>query len=78
METKFQNRKRTRMILSDREVVMLTFEESDGKTTLTATALFQNIEDRDGMLDSGMESGATETWNRLADLLENERQTIIN
>ena len=78
METKFQNRKRTRMILSDREVVMLTFEENDGKTTLTATALFQNIEDRDGMLDSGMESGATETWNRLADLLENERQTIIN
>ena len=56
----------------------LTFEESNGKTTLTATALFQNIEDRDGMLNSGMESGAVESWNRLADLLENEKQTIIN
>ena len=56
----------------------LTFEESNGKTTLTATALFQNIEDRDGMLNSGMESGAAESWNRLADLLENEKQTIIN
>ena len=56
----------------------LTFEESNGKTTLTARALFQNIDDRDGMLNSGMESGAAETWNRLADLLENEKQTIIN
>ena len=55
----------------------LTFEESNGKTTLTARALFQNIEDRDGMLNSGMESGAVESWNRLADLLENEKQTII-
>jgi hypothetical protein len=24
------------------------------------------------------QSGAAETWNRLADLLENEKQTIIN
>ncbi len=56
----------------------LTFEESNGKTTLTATAQFQNIEDRDGMLNSGMESGATESWDRLADMLENEKQTIIN
>ena len=56
----------------------LTFEESNGKTTLTATALFQNVEDRDGMLNSGMESGAAESWNRLADLLENEKEAIIN
>jgi uncharacterized protein YndB with AHSA1/START domain len=56
----------------------LTFEESNGRTTLTATAQFQDIEDRDGMLNSGMESGATESWDRLADLLENEKQTIIN
>jgi uncharacterized protein YndB with AHSA1/START domain len=48
----------------------LTFEETNGKTTLTATALFQNIEDRDGMLNSGMESGAAESWDRLAELLE--------
>ena len=54
----------------------LTFEERNGKTTLTARALFQNIEDRDGMLNSGMESGAAESWDRLAELLENERQII--
>ena len=50
-------------------VETITFEESNGKTTLTARALFQNIEDRDGMLNSGMESGASETWERLAELL---------
>lgn len=56
----------------------LTFQESNGKTTLTATALFQNIEDRDGMLNSGMESGASESWDRLADLLDIETQTTKN
>jgi uncharacterized protein YndB with AHSA1/START domain len=48
----------------------LTFEEKKAKTMLTANVLFQNIEDRDGMLNSGMESGATESWDRLAELLE--------
>jgi len=51
----------------------LTFEESNGKTTLTATVLFQNLEDRDHMLKSGMESGAAESWDRLADLLEGSK-----
>jgi uncharacterized protein YndB with AHSA1/START domain len=48
----------------------LTFDEINGKTILTANALFQNKEDLDGMLNSGMESGAEETWDRLAELLE--------
>jgi uncharacterized protein YndB with AHSA1/START domain len=47
----------------------LTFEERDGKTTLTARSLFASVEDRDGMLESGMESGAVESWDRLAELL---------
>jgi uncharacterized protein YndB with AHSA1/START domain len=46
------------------------FEEHDGKTTLTATAVFDTIEDRDGMLQSGMESGAAETYDRLDEYLE--------
>jgi len=47
-----------------------TFEElSDRKTNLTITSLFASVEDRDGMLNSGMESGANETWDRLAELL---------
>ncbi len=45
------------------------FEEHAGKTKLTATFVFQSAEDRDGLLKSGMEAGAVETWDRLAELL---------
>jgi uncharacterized protein YndB with AHSA1/START domain len=51
-------------------VETITFEEHDGKTRLTTTSLFTSVEDRDGMLESGMESGAIESWDRLAELLE--------
>jgi uncharacterized protein YndB with AHSA1/START domain len=33
-------------------------------------SLFQTVEDRDGMLQSGMEAGAAETYDRFAELLE--------
>ena len=46
------------------------FTETDGQTTVTVTSLFPSVEDRDGMLASGMEAGAAETWERLAELLE--------
>lgn len=46
-----------------------TFEEIDAKTKVTVTSLFANVEDRDGMLSSGMEAGANESWDRLAELL---------
>jgi uncharacterized protein YndB with AHSA1/START domain len=51
-------------------VETVTFEERDGKTTVTSTSLFDSVEDRDGMLESGMEAGANESWDRLAELLE--------
>src|SRR5438105_3121393 len=51
-------------------VQTVTFEERDGKTTLTATAVFDTVEDRDGMLQSGMEEGAAETYDRLDEYLE--------
>ncbi len=47
-----------------------TFEEHDGKTTLTSTSVFDTVEDRDGMLESGMEEGAAETMDRLQEYLE--------
>jgi uncharacterized protein YndB with AHSA1/START domain len=47
----------------------VTFEEHDGKTTATDTPVFQTVEDRDGMLASGMEEGAVETMDRFAELL---------
>jgi uncharacterized protein YndB with AHSA1/START domain len=48
----------------------LTFTERDGKTVLTAVSHFDSKEDRDGMAASGMEEGANETWDRLAEYVK--------
>lgn len=45
-------------------------EEQDGKTLMTNTAVYQSVEDRDGMVQSGMEGGARELMERLAALVE--------
>jgi uncharacterized protein YndB with AHSA1/START domain len=45
------------------------FTDLDGKTKLTVTSTFASKEDRDGMIASGMEAGAIETWDRLSELL---------
>jgi uncharacterized protein YndB with AHSA1/START domain len=41
----------------------------EGKTRLTTTSVFQSVEDRDGMVASGMEGGLRESWDRLEELL---------
>jgi uncharacterized protein YndB with AHSA1/START domain len=51
-------------------VETLTLEEQGGKTTLTATAVYDTIEARDAVLQSGMTEGAAETWDRLSEYLE--------
>lgn len=51
-------------------VETLTLEEHAGKTTLTSTSVFDSVEDRNGMLESGMESGAAEAMDRLDEYLE--------
>ena len=48
----------------------MVFEEHDGKTTLTTTSVFGSVGERDGVLESGMESGAVETYERLDEYLE--------
>ena len=50
------------------ETVSLT--EQDGKTILTDLMIFQSIEDRDGMVVSGMEEGAAQGWDRLEEVLK--------
>src|SRR6185295_20041160 len=50
-------------------VITTVLTEHDGKTTLTATALYDSREVRDAVVESGMEHGAAETYDRLADLL---------
>ncbi|MCA8918710.1 MAG: SRPBCC family protein [Planctomycetes bacterium] len=47
----------------------MTLTEKDGRTTLKAISRAPNQESRDGMAESGMESGARETWDRLEELL---------
>jgi uncharacterized protein YndB with AHSA1/START domain len=44
-------------------------EEQDGGTLLTVTVLHSSVENRDGHVASGMEAGATESHDRLAELL---------
>jgi uncharacterized protein YndB with AHSA1/START domain len=41
----------------------------NGRTRLTATSVFASTEDRDGMLQSGMETGARESYERLDEVL---------
>lgn len=46
-----------------------TFEDRDGKTFMTDSLVFQSVEDRDGMMASGMQEGANTSWDRLEALL---------
>jgi uncharacterized protein YndB with AHSA1/START domain len=50
-------------------VVTVVLTEHHGKTTLTGTVLYESQEVRDAVAASGMEHGAAETYDRLADLL---------
>ena len=50
----------------------VTFEEHNGKTTLTSTALFETVDDLDGMMKAGMESGALESMERFAEHLADQ------
>ena len=47
----------------------VTFEEHNSQTKLTNQLVFQSVGDRDGMLQSGMEAGESESMDRLAELL---------
>jgi len=49
----------------------LTLEELPaGRTRLTAQSIFQSVADRDGALQSGMEEGLNDSYERLTELLE--------
>ena len=49
----------------------LTLEELPGSSSrLTAQSVFQSVADRDGALQSGMEEGLNDSYERLTELLE--------
>lgn len=41
-----------------------------GRTRLVVQSVFQSVQDRDGMLQSGMEDGMNDSYDRLDELLE--------
>ena len=52
----------------------LTLEAlSGGRTRITAQSVFQSVADRDGALQSGMEEGLNDSYERLTELLEKMR-----
>ena len=49
----------------------MKFEElPGGRTRLTSQSVFQSVADRDGALQSGMQEGINDTYNRLEELLK--------
>ncbi len=46
-----------------------TFDEVDGETRYVGVSVFQSVDDRDAMVQSGMEEGARETLDRFAEVL---------
>lgn len=63
---------------SNLEVIdTMTLTERDGKTTLTVSSLYPSVEARDGMIASGMEQGAAESYDRLAEHLDELQQKVL-
>ena len=50
-------------------LITTVLDEQRGKTTLTATMLYESRDARDGILKSGMENGVAASYDRLAELL---------
>lgn len=48
----------------------------DGKTRIEARTTFDNLQDLEEMLQSGMEEGSIETWDRLEELLSTIQQKV--
>jgi uncharacterized protein YndB with AHSA1/START domain len=46
-----------------------TFEDRDGRTVVHLNSVFQSVQDRDGMLQSGMQEGVSEGFEQLDELL---------
>ena len=47
----------------------VTFEEHDGKTTVRTNSVFQSVQARDAMYESGMGDGMSQGYERLDELL---------
>ena len=59
-------------------LVTTTFVEERGKTTVTINLRYESQEIRDAVVRSGMERGAAESYDRLADFLTSSAHTTAN
>jgi uncharacterized protein YndB with AHSA1/START domain len=57
----------------DGTVETLTLDERDGRTLVRTVSSFQSVEDRDGMVEAGMEHGVHDSHERLTELLATMR-----
>ena len=48
----------------------IRFEEVNGQTKMIDLSVFQSVEDRDGYLATGANAGATQTMDRLEEVLK--------
>jgi len=58
-------------------VTTLTLEDLGGRTRMISRVLHKSVEARNGHLQSGMEKGAGETFDRLAELLASLAQAAV-
>jgi uncharacterized protein YndB with AHSA1/START domain len=54
----------------------LTFDEQDGKTVVHTHSVYQTVEARDGMIESGMEEGMNDGFDRLDELRSTLREPV--
>lgn len=53
--------------------ITVSFTEQDGKTKVVSSGVFASEEDYDKVIAMGVEQGAAETWDRLAEFVESEK-----
>lgn len=52
--------------------ITVSFTEADGKTKVVSSGVFETAEEYDKVIAMGVEQGAAETWDRLAEFVENK------
>lgn len=57
---------------SENSVITATFDEHDGRTTVTSVCVYDSKETRDAVVASGMEKGLQESYDRIDDLLASQ------
>ena len=55
---------------------VVTFEDYDGGTRVTERSIYTDIEDRDGMVQMGMEKGVKESAERFSELMQKTKQQV--